>query len=168
MTYPELYRAFFETLFAEMVVNDPVYPDLAIAQCWYGEGRQVLGKQRSSAGYPVLWVERADYEYPFRGGNQPFTKTVVGAFMVLMNSKPDNYDLQNLNDDKCLRLCEYVLKDMLTKLSPAISSGDLVGSTFQLGSIVSAEHVTSTTTDNLSGRRVTFTIRGIQIPNLCC
>jgi hypothetical protein len=171
MNYPNKYRQFFEDLVTGLAIDCPEWPDLAIQQAWYGEGRQVLGKQRSSAEYPVLWVERADYEFVYQGGGAAFAKTLQGAFMVLMNAPADDYPRQNDNDDKCMRLAEFILRDMLQRLYPedrAKADAALAGAAFQLGSVLPCEAVAGSYEDNLNGRRVTFTLRGIQIPILCC
>lgn len=169
MNYPDTYRDFFAAIADGLDINDPDFPGLNIAQAWYGYGRQVLGKQRSEAEYPVLWVEPGEYAYTYVG-EKAMTKSVSGAFMILLRSTPDDYDLQLQNEASALRLAERVLRAMLNSLypnDPEKADSTLYGAEFMLGDVLPCEPVDATTPDNLNGQRVTFTLRNLPV-NLCC
>lgn len=136
------YKTFFKTLATS---------NIAIQDFTLGDSQRIIGDSRSDLAYPCLWLESPDMTVSDnKGGN--FTGIFDGAFSILKNVPPDDYDAQDQAMEDTYLIALQAISYMLNKRRGRADSPEF---TLDLNSI-RMNPIASILVDNCYGWRVEF------------
>jgi hypothetical protein len=156
MTTPNSYRNWFQSI-VNNALSDNDFPELLKPKdFYYADASRLINGTRSDIVYPAIMLEVPTYYLP-PNFTSNYTKSLRGAFSVVMGCPNDDYELQDNATDTCEQIGVIFLKKLKDYLKPqgAFFKGDII-----------IEAVLSILSDNNYGYRFEFYIENLHLTQL--
>lgn len=90
------------------------FRDLAAAhsklkQFVVGGSERILNRNRTTIEYPIFWLEVPEVSMSRGGSETEYSTIFSGAFLVLENAQPDNWEREDADLNNTLNICLQIL-----------------------------------------------------------
>jgi hypothetical protein len=77
-----------------------------------GGSERILNRNRTTIEYPILWLEVPEVSMSRGGSETEYSAIFSGAFLVLENAQPDNWEREDADLNNTLNICMQILARM--------------------------------------------------------
>lgn len=156
MTTPNTYRNWWKNIVVNALLDIDFPAYLKPKGFYYADASRFINSSRSNIEYPAVMLEMPTYYLPPNFTGQ-YTKSLRGAFSVVIGCPFDDYDAQDDATNICEQIGVILLKKLKDYLKPqgAFFKGDII-----------IESVLSILSDNNYGYRFEFYIENLHLTQL--